>query len=136
MAEALIFYLRNDEQRDSIEFADLVSAVGKLALSCGFPSVTIENDVVVSADLYRMAQSTGYGFELAFFQSIERSIGELRTRNARLVRFVGLRPCVKMLVGAKNWCKTCQRLNDEIVAFIRSHMQHWSHERPVLFAVS
>jgi hypothetical protein len=136
LAEALIYYLRTDQEENWIEYADLVSALGKLARACGFNSVTVQKDAIVSADLYRMAQSTGYGFELAFFRTIESSIHELRSRNARVVRFVGLRSSVKMLVGARNWCKSCQRMSDEIVAFIRSHMQHWSHERPVIFAVS
>lgn len=136
MVEALIYYLRADLRQETIELEDLISALRELGAVCGFDAETRSEAAVASADLYQLARGTGYGFELGFFQSVERSIQEFRSRDARLVRFVRLRSCVKMLVGAKNWCKSCQRLSDEIVAFIRSHMQQWSHERPILIAVS
>lgn len=136
MACALIHYLRMDLKRDAIELDELISALKELAAVCGFQIGTIVVETVASTDLYHLAQATGYGFELAFFQSVERSIEGFRSRNARLVRFVGLRACVKMLIGARNWCKKCQQMSDEIVAFIRSHMQQWSHEKPIFFAVS
>jgi len=136
MAEALIYHLRVDLKRDAIGFDELVSALKELAVACGFQTTTIAVETIVSADLYVLAQDTGYGFELAFFQSIERAIRDFRAGHARLIRFVGLRACVKMLVGARNWCKKCQRLSDEIVEFIRSHMQLWPQQEAVVFAVS
>jgi hypothetical protein len=37
-----------------------------------------------------------------------------------VLRFRGLRICVKQLIGAKRWSRRCQRLNDQIVDYLRT----------------
>jgi hypothetical protein len=36
-----------------------------------------------------------------------------------VLRFRGLRGCVKQLTGARRWCVRCQDLEGEIVAYLR-----------------
>jgi hypothetical protein len=48
--------------------------------------------------------------------------GELRAqlrRTPRLVRFRGLRSCVKQLAGARRWGLRCERLEEQIVEYLR-----------------
>jgi hypothetical protein len=135
IAEALIYHLRINLKRETIAFGEFVETLSKLAMVCGV-NANPNTDPIPSANLYRLAQDTGYGFELAFFQNIERAIGEFRDRGARVMRFTELRPCVKMLVGAKSWGKSCQRLNDEIVDFIRERMLRAAEFEPITFVVA
>jgi hypothetical protein len=136
MAEALIYHLRVDLKRDTIPLEEFAAALSKLTAICGGNDAALQASIVPATDLYELAQATGGGFELGFFQSVERAIQEFRQRNTRLVRFVRLHSCVKLLVGAKNWGKSCQRVNDDIVSFIRSRMLQDAEKAPVVFAVS
>jgi hypothetical protein len=133
MAHALIYYLRADLKRESISLDEFVVALSGLTVVCACDGA---GSSIVSADLFQLAQEAGGGFELGFFQSVERAIQGFRKRHARLVCFVGLQSCVKLLVGAKNWGRTCQRVNDDIVNFIRSRMLQSSGSEPVVFAVA
>jgi hypothetical protein len=48
--------------------------------------------------------------------------GELRAqlrRTPRLVRFRGLRGCVKQLAGARRWSLRCTKLEEQIVEYLR-----------------
>jgi hypothetical protein len=36
-----------------------------------------------------------------------------------VLRFSGLRACAKRLAGAKRWSPSCQRLQDQIVEYLR-----------------
>ena len=136
IAEALIHYLRVDLKRDSVEMGEFVWALSALVSSFEERTRGESIAIVHSADLYHLAQETGYGFELAFFREIERVIAEMRRSRARNIQFTRLRPCVKLLLGARNWCRSCQDLSDEIVGFIRHRMLQQNEDDPVSFAVS
>ena len=135
IAAALIHHLRVNRKQENVAFGDFIVALSNLVSVCGL-NATMDSKALPCTNLYRLAQDTGYGFELAFFESVKQSIQQLRDCKARVIRFVGLRSCVKLLVGAKNWCKTCQRLNDEIVGFIRSHMLRLGESDSVTFLVA
>ena len=69
--------------------------------------------------LPELATSAGKGCELFFFQRLR---AELRTHlqtTPRVVRFQGLRSCVKQLAGRRRWCPRCQTLSDQIVEYLR-----------------
>jgi hypothetical protein len=48
---------------------------------------------------------------------------ELRSKmqqSPQVIRFRGLRSCVKQLTGARRWGPRCQKLNDQIVDYLRT----------------
>jgi hypothetical protein len=50
---------------------------------------------------------------------------ELRVQlrqSPRVVRFRGLRGCVKQIAGARRWSQRCEQLQDQIVEFLRQCM--------------
>ena len=74
---------------------------------------------MVEADLLTLARESGESRELFFFPRLR---GELRAqlrRTPRLVRFRGLRGCVKQLAGARRWSLRCERLEEQIVEYLR-----------------
>jgi hypothetical protein len=52
-------------------------------------------------------------------QELKRQLGE----SPQIVRFNGLRPCVKQLAGANRWSPRCENLSDQIVDFMRTCLQ-------------
>src|SRR5437773_1161564 len=58
-------------------------------------------------------------FELVFFPRLRDELRKSLQESPGVVRFQGLRSCVKQLVGAHRWSPRCQKLSDQIVAFLR-----------------
>lgn len=136
MAQALIHYFRHDLQIETVEAEDFARALAALSVIMACKPTEEKAAYVHSTNLYHLAQQSGCAFELGFFGAIERSIAELKRTRARLIRFESLRPCVKLLTGAHHWGKSCQRLSDDIVVFIRKHMLQQAAGDPIAFAVS
>ena len=64
---------------------------------------------VVEANLQELASAAGKGFELVFFPYLRAGIEEASWSNRRSVlRFRGLRGCVKQLSGSERWNRRCQ----------------------------
>ena len=56
---------------------------------------------------------------VAFFALLRAELRKQLGQSPCLVRFTGLRNCVKQLAGARRWTGSCQRLNDRIVEYLR-----------------
>ncbi|HYT62224.1 MAG TPA: hypothetical protein VEL06_18735 [Haliangiales bacterium] len=74
---------------------------------------------ITESDLRQLACESGKGFELAFFPRLRDELRQQLTQAPDMVRFTGLRSCVKQLSGARRWTDRCQRLNDQIVEHLR-----------------
>ena len=71
------------------------------------------------SDLRKLACESGQGFELAFFPRLRDELRQQLNQSPHVVRFKGLRGCVKQLAGARRWTDRCQRLSDQIVDYLR-----------------
>ena len=49
-------------------------------------------------------------------------------QSPRVVRFRGLRGCVKHLAGARRWSPRCENLQDQIVGYLRECLSNESRE--------
>ena len=74
---------------------------------------------ISESDLRELACASGKGFELAFFPLLRDELRQQLDRSPQVVRFKGLRSCVKQLAGARRWSGRCQCLNDQIVDYLR-----------------
>ena len=70
---------------------------------------------VLESDLCRLAHESGPGRELCFFPRLRDELRTHLRQPSRMVRFRGLRGCVKQLAGARRWSGRCRTLEDEIV---------------------
>jgi hypothetical protein len=93
------------------------------ALKCfGYEVTTtaLENGrAPVGTDLRELAAAAD-DFELCFFQRLRDEFLRQTKDEAEVVRFWGLRGCVKQILGAKRWCQRCELFSDQIVAFLRN----------------
>jgi hypothetical protein len=62
----------------------------------------------------------GNGCELFFFPRLRDELRLQLREGPEVLRFSGLRGCVKRLTGAERWCGRCQKLHDRIVDFLRT----------------
>lgn len=72
-----------------------------------------------AADLRQLAGDSGEGFELWFFVRLRSELRELLAGRPAVVQFHGLRGCVRQLTRSERWTRRCQRLNDQIVDYLR-----------------
>lgn len=136
-AAAVLFYFRYEQKRTSVTVAEFAAALERVLRGLGFkvhvvgavpvkpePATTTAAPSVAEASLSEIAAAADKGFELAFFHRLRFELEHALTRSPKLIRFTGLRSCVKQLAGARRWCPRCRRLNDQIVDFLRQCLAH------------
>lgn len=74
---------------------------------------------VTEMDLRTLAAESGTTFELSFFPRLREVMGEQLNQAPGVLRFIGLRSCVKQLTGARRWTHRCEALSDQIVLYLR-----------------
>ncbi|MSU37320.1 MAG: hypothetical protein EXS36_19930 [Pedosphaera sp.] len=87
------------------------------------------------ADLREVATASGTEYELGFFPRLRGILGRSLQERLRTVRFVGLRGCVKQLMGRRRWCRHCRRMEEQIVGFLRESLRADDRSRGVLLLV-
>ena len=122
-ANAVFHYFKHDLGRDTVtvgEFAGALESVlrgfGTSALAPNSPSA--KQDVIVS-DLKQLVSDSGNGCELFFFPRLRDEMRIQLQHSPRMLRFRGLRGCVKQLTGARRWSHRCQTMQDQIVEYVR-----------------
>jgi len=83
----------------------------------------------ISLSLVEIANAAGSGYELAFFDLLEKRVAALLETRVDNLRFCGLQQCVKFLRGVKVWTRACDTLREEIVCFIRERLTSTTAER-------
>lgn len=74
---------------------------------------------VAETDLRVLARESGTTFELSFFPRLREVMREQLNLSPSVLRFTGLRSCVKQLTGARRWGLRCETLSDQIVTYLR-----------------
>lgn len=131
-AEAVLHYFKSEKGQGIVSVAEFSEALERVLRGLGLEvhSATISQDVdtgcnpppaqVVETDLSLFASQPGEGFELLFFSRLRDEVRQRLAAAPTLLRFRGLRTCVKQLMGAKRWSAQCQSLNDQIVDYLRT----------------
>ena len=121
---AIFHYFVRERRQQSIPVADFSLALEKILQGLGlafsrrkylsWPPAEFESD------LRQMAQESGSGAELIFFPRLRAELKKQLLHGASVVRFRGLRGCVKELAGVRRWSASCQPLCDRIVEHVRA----------------
>ena len=123
-AAAVLHYFKSDLGRDTVTVGEFTLALERTLNVLGFSVTSLQIDrpkpCIAEADLRLLACESGKGFELVFFPKLREQIHRTLDASPRVLRFRGLRGCVKQLMGARRWTPRCQMLNDQIVEFSRS----------------
>lgn len=122
IAAAVLHYFKTELGKSSVSVGEFSLALERVLRQFGFNGTLSPKPApirTVESDLRRIACASGKGFELTFFTYLRKEMRLKLTQSPELVRFKGLRGCVKQLVGARRWSRQCQKLNDQIVDYLR-----------------
>ena len=136
-AAGVLHFFREELGRDLVTVNEFAQALARVLRGFGF-SVVIEDaepgpatgspvaapaastpDRVRHTDLCRLACEVGKSFELGFFARLRLEVETGLQGSSRVLRFTGLRGCVKQLSGARRWGRRCQCLSDQIADYLR-----------------
>jgi len=76
----------------------------------------------ICISLLDIAHHAGAGYELAFFDLLEKRISALVATGADNLQLCSLHACVKHLRGVRMWTRACDALREEIVCFVRERL--------------
>lgn len=121
-AKAVFHYFKHELGRQSVTTGDFAAALEKVLR--GFKKDTPPQPEPpkldrLEADLWRLARETGEARELVFFPRLREELRVHLRHRPGVLRFHGLRPCVKHLVGADRWGLRCRALEEQIVEYLR-----------------
>jgi len=131
---AVLHYFKQELGRDFVSIGEFAIALEKVLRGFGLsvyadhqPTTTVaaplEEKCVLETNLQELASAAGKGFELMFFPNLREELKSKMGQSPKVVRFRGLRGCVKQLAGAERWNRRCQNLNDQIVDYLRTCWQ-------------
>jgi hypothetical protein len=115
-AASVFHYFKVELEREIVTIAEFSRALEKVLKLLGY---TIQSGEPDSADLVQLLREAGDSRELLFFPRLRDELRGLLRQSPRVVRFRGLRGCVKQLAGARRWCHRCEELQDQIIAYLR-----------------
>lgn len=120
-AKAVFHYFKHELGRQCVSTGDFAAALEKVLRGFKLSSLapTPQNRNVLESDLWELAREIGEARELVFFPRLREEL-RLQLRNGPgVLRFNGLRACVKHLVGADRWGLRCRSLEEQIVEYLR-----------------
>ncbi len=133
ITESIAFYLRLRNDEPVVPFDQLSQTVRYVLKVVGYKEIVpyfSPTPPPISFSLLEVAEAAGAGYELAFFDGLEKRIHALVRTGTDSLQLFGLQACVKHLCGARMWTRACERLSEEVVCFIReklaadSELQH------------
>jgi hypothetical protein len=119
-AASVFHYFKNDLDRETVTVGEFAGALEKVLRNLGLTLYPSRNEAaVLESDLLLLARESGVSLELFFFPRLRDELRLQLRYSPRLLRFRGLRGCVKRLTQARRWSVRCEQLQDQIVDYLR-----------------
>jgi hypothetical protein len=121
-AKAVFHYFRHELGLQTVSVGEFTIALEKVLRGFALTAQSTGGDAkpgMLESDLRRLAGDTGASCELVFFPSLRTELRRHILQAPRIVRFRGLRGCVKQLAGARRWNLRCRQLEENIVDYLR-----------------
>ena len=120
-SHAVFHYYKYELGLSVISVAEFAGALEKVLRGFVLTSkaATACKAAVPETDLCRLACESGKGCELFFFPRLRDELRQNLNQSPRLLRFRGLRGCVKHLLGARRWTPRCTDLEEQILDYLR-----------------
>jgi hypothetical protein len=132
VTESIAFYLRLRNDESVVAFSQLAETVQYVLKVIGYKEIVPHFTPApppISISLIDLAQEAGTGYELAFFDLLEKRLNALIETGVDNLRLVALYAGVKHLRGVKTWTSACDQLREEIVCFVRDKLASTTHAR-------
>jgi len=128
-------YLRNHYEKAVIDVTELFDRIRSTLKSLGLESMEAElkeKAPPVRISLTELARKAGAGYELIFFNLLDRQFASATGSGSQLLICYGLRKCVKNLVDTDHWNSRCEALKEEIVGFLDDEYRKAADSNPAL----
>jgi hypothetical protein len=125
VTESIAFYLRLRNDENVVAFSQLSQTVRYVLKVIGYKEIVphfAPAPPPISISLLDIAHEAGTGYELAFFDLLEKRINMLIETGVDDLQLCSLQSCVKHLRGVKAWTRACDALREEIVCFVREKL--------------
>lgn len=125
VTESIAFYLRLRNDESFVAFSQLSQTVRYVLKVIGYKEIIPHFSPApppISISMLELAQEAGSGYELAFFDLLEKRINALLETGTDSLHFCALEPGVKYLRRTKVWSRACDVLREEIVCFVREKL--------------
>jgi hypothetical protein len=119
-AASVFHYFKMELQRETVTIGEFSLALENVLRHLGYTIRSTDNAPgITGTDLVRLAREAGDSLELFFFPRLRDELRIQLRQSPRLVRFRGLRGCVKQIAGVRRWSHRCEQLQDQIVEYLR-----------------
>lgn len=125
VTESIAFYLRLRTDESVVAFSQLSQTVRYVLKVIGYKEIVPHFSPApppISISLLEIAYEAGAGYELAFFDLLEKRISALVEAGSETLHLCSLAAAVKHLRGVKVWTRACDPLREEIVCFVRERL--------------
>jgi hypothetical protein len=123
---AVLYYFKHELNREFVTVAEFAAVLERALRAVGLgifteaaPAASCARDSHLP-ELVKTAAGSG---ELFFFSQLRQELKRQLVGSPQMVRFDGLRLCVKQLAGANRWSPRCENLSDQIVDYLRTCWQ-------------
>ena len=97
----------------------LEKVLRQLGLTLEDDTTSSVNREIIVSDLRVIACRSAGSLELFFYSALRSELRNHLRQSPKVLRFRGLRGCVKQLAGAQRWSNRCDLLQEQIVNFLR-----------------
>ena len=125
-ATASVFhYFKSELDRETVTVGEFAQALEKALQGLGLTLFAEKCAVggcggtTLEANLAHLARDYAFSLELFFFPRLRDEMRTQLGHAPRVLRFYGLRGCVKQLAGARRWSSRCEQIQEQIVDFMR-----------------
>ena len=121
-AASVFHYFKVDLERESVTVGEFAIALEKAMQGLGLTLFADEREPrpqTLETDLGTIARDPADTLELFFFQRLRDELRTQLRQAPRVLRFRGLRDCAKRLAGAQRWSARCEKMQEQIVAYLR-----------------
>ncbi|HZR19608.1 MAG TPA: hypothetical protein VFE51_20150 [Verrucomicrobiae bacterium] len=118
-AVAVFHYFKRELGRHSVTAEEFAAAMERALRGISPRPPSEVQRGIVEDDLRRLALEAGDGCELLFFPRLRDEMREHLRKSPRLLRYRGLRECVKQIARVRRWTPRCRELQEQIVNFVR-----------------
>lgn len=121
-AASVFHYFKADLERESVTVGEFSIALEKALHGLGltlFADGSQTPRPALEADLALLAREAAGNLELFFFPRLRDELRAKLRQAPGVLRFRGLRGCAKQLAGAQRWSARCEKMQEQIVGYLR-----------------
>jgi hypothetical protein len=138
VAASVMCHLSRTYENNVITLKQLRQIVLSALQAIGYAEVALRLNAICppfELSLSDLAKEAGPGYELAFFRLLKERIQPALSVRASNVDVYGLQSCVRHLQSVRTWSRGCSQLRNEIVGFLRGHLERADAKADVLLTI-